>query len=104
MICFQTFSQLGLVWVVKRKSRYPPYPGSNPTCDMFSPCGLIRATKVPFISLFLKVLNARHNFSKYFNPKGLSQLVSTNVVRHLASSLLESVGFESPQVRSTNIH
>lgn len=28
--------QLGLTWVVERKNYYPPYPGSNPTSDMFA--------------------------------------------------------------------
>ena len=49
--------QVAIAWVVKTKSSYPPQPGLNPTCDMFSPRDMfsshepIRVDKVPTISL-----------------------------------------------------
>jgi len=33
--------QMGLAWVVKRRSYYPPYPSLNVTRDMSDPHGLI---------------------------------------------------------------
>ena len=63
---FKHFRQLGLAWVVKRRSSYLPKLGSNPTCDMFALNGLIGIDKLPIISLSLKCLIGGEDISKHF--------------------------------------